>query len=524
MAIAILVDQNDNVAMVTAQTAAGEDVLVKETGQVLKALEPLPAGHKIALGRLEAGESAVKFGIPIGRMTAAVGAGGWVHSHNLEDVTGELCGAACRQFREGSKTVLPLPPEKGGSVQKIMAYPRRNGSFGIRNYIMVIPTTPGANGVAEAISDRTGCPWFVCDRTRLEHGALTEYTKKAMIYTGRNPNLYAVLVISADGIGREIYEAIGEANKPVCCLSLGESEAPVEAGTAIVEAFQREASLLKREPISMEGFGLAVHCSGSDWTTAINGNTAVGVAADRVVYNGGRVFMTEWMEWSGSQHFLAEKCISQELAIDLLDHVDKVREVVLRETGHPVEYMNPAPVNKEAGLTTLIEKSIGTIKKAGSTPVRGILDYCEQPGSKGVWLPKNDSVWPPTTAIYASLAGAHMSVLNTGVGFLYFELPHMLCVRTTGNPAAFQNKENKLDFNAGMDKPIAEVGEALFEYLMEIAQGEDNPNTEIDKIRAFNMYYYVENEFGKDRDLAKMLVNRVQNYAEKCRLYTDSVK
>ena len=211
----------------------------------------------------------------------------------------------------------------------------------------------------------------------------------------------------------------------------------------------------------------------------------------------------------------------------LLDKVDDVRETVLRETGQPVEYMNPAPSNKEGGLSTLAEKSVGTIRKIGSTPIQGLLEYCERPTGRGVWLPKQDSVWPPTTAIYGSLAGAHMSVLNTGVGFLYFELPHMLCIRTSGNPATFNNEVFKIDFNAGMafeGKTISEVGEILFDYLFRIAEGDETPITEIDKERAFNMYYYTENEFGADTDRARMLYCHVYDYHEKCKIYTDSVK
>ena len=525
---AILVDKKDNVAMVTVTANAGDEIIIKETGQVLIALETIKSGHKVAIKRIEIGEDAIKFGITIGRMTSHVDCGEWVHTHNLEDITEELCGESCRQFRNGSKTIISQNTDEADEIRNIMAYPRNNGTFGIRNYIMVIPTTTKANAIAEEISDRTGCAWFVCDKTRLEEGELTDYTKKAMIYTGRNPNLYAVLVIGSDTNGIEIYYAINEADKPIEYLPLDENNETVtlENGIAIIEKFQEDASLLVRVPVSMEGFGLAVHCSGSDWTTAINGNTAVGVAADMVVKNGGKVFMTEWMEWSGSQHIMAEKCITHELAIDLLDNVDMVRDVVLKETGHPVEYMNPAPSNKEGGLTTLIEKSVGTIRKIGSTKIQGILQYCEQPTSKGVWLPKHDSVWPPTTAIYSSLAGAHMSVLNTGVGFLYFELPHMLCIRTTGNTETFENEEYKIDFDAGIafDTPLSGVGESLFDYLIRIAEGDDNPNTEKDKTRAFNMYYYVENEFGDDRDLTKMLVNRVQNYSENNKAYTDSVK
>jgi altronate dehydratase len=531
MTTAILIDKNDNVAMVTAPVMAGEDIIVTETEQVVKVLDSVNAGHKIALARIEAGDYAVKYGVHIGRMTAAVDVGGWVHSHNLADITEELCGEYCRQFRDGTKTIKSFPPEEQGEIRKIRAYPRENGSFGIRNYIMVIPTSPEGNAVAEAISDRTGCTWFVCDRTRMENGKITEYTKNAMIYTGYNPNLYAVLVIgsaSDEATGKEIYDLIAGSGKPAKYLAVGENDAQtvINEGTSVIEGFQKAAALLKRELVSMEGFGLAVHCSGSDWTTAINGNAVVGAAADIVVKNSGKVYMTEWMEWSGSQHLMAEKCITRQLGLELLDFVDEVRDVVLKETGRPVEYMNPAPSNKEGGLTTLAEKSIGTIRKVGGTPIQGLLDFCEQPTGKGVWLPKHYSVWPPTTATYASLCGAHMSVLNTGIGFLYFEVPHLPCIRTTGNPVTFNNEDFRLDFDAGIafNKPISEAGEIFFDYLIRIAEGDDDPKTETDKDRAFNMYYYVENEFGENTDRSRMLPAGVLNYHEQRRKYTDSVK
>jgi len=531
MITAIMIDKRDNVAMVTVQAEAGQSIHVTETGQVVEAIEPVKAGHKVALARLEAGEAVIKYGIPIGRLTSAVDKGGWISTHNLADITEELCGEYCRQFRDGAKQIKTYPSEEV-SVRKIRAYPRKNGSFGIRNHIMVISTTPESNQAAEAISDKTGCAWFVCDRTRLEEGKVTDYTKNAMIFIGRNPNIYAALVIGSNNgasNGEEIYNAIADTGKPTQYRSISNNDAQkiIDEGISIIESFQNDAAELKRELVSMEGFGLCVHCSGSDWTTAINGNSAVGVVADTVVKHGGRVFMTEWMEWSGSQHLMAEKCATRELGLKLLDTVDAVRATVLRETGLPVEYMNPAPSNKEGGLTTLAEKSIGTIRKVGNTQIQGILDFCEQPTGKGVWLPKHDSVWPPTTAIYGSLSGAHMSVLNTGVGYLYFELPHMPCIRTTGNPVTYQNEEFRIDFNAGMafeGKTISEVGETLFEYLMRIAEGDEEPKAEINAERAFNMYYYTENEFGKETDRSKMLQNLVYDYHENCKRYTDSVK
>lgn len=538
MTTAILINAKDNVAMVTSQVEAGQAINVTENGQELIALEPIGPGHKVALVRLEAGDTAVKYGIPIGRMTSSVDAGGWISTHNLEDTTEELCGEYCRAFRDGTgvpaKDGQPSTsrPASQQPARTIMAYPRKDGSFGIRNYIMVISTSPETNGAAEAISDRTGCAWFVCDRTRFEGGKLSEYTRKAMVYTGRNPNVYAALVLGGPGSspeGEGIRHAIAETGKPATYLPLRQSHEgdAVGEGAAIIEAYQADAAGLKREPVSMEGFGLTVHCSGSDWTTAINGNSSVGAAADLIVENGGKIFMTEWMEWCGSQHILAGQCATHELGLKLLDEVDKVREAILLETGQPVEYMNPVQANKDAGLTTLVEKSTGTIKKAGSAPIRGILGYCEQPAGAGVWLPRHDSVWPPTSAIYGALSGAHMNILVTGIGFLYYELPHMPGVRVSGNPVTYGNDMYKIDFNAGMafeGKSIAEVGGELFDYLIRVAEGEEEPKSELGKERAFNMYYYTENEFGPGPGNGKKLYVSVKDYSKRCKEYTDSVK
>jgi len=534
MVTAIQIDRNDNVAMVTAPVKAEQEICITETGVKIKVLETIDAGHKVALTGLRAGEIVIKYGIPIGRMLSDVDVGGMVSVHNLEDITEDLCGEYCRRFKDDVIKVKNYPPKNSNNEKRmIRAYPRADGSFGIRNYIMVISTRPECNNVAEMISNKTGCAWFVCDRTRMEEGNLTEYTRKAMIYTGLNPNVYAALVVGTDSDkhnSERIYTEIAVSGKPIERISLGnrEEQRVLSEGISIIEGYQREVLKMKRELVSMDGFGLTVHCSGSDWTTAINGNSSLGAAADIVVKNGGRVFMTEWMEWSGSQHLMAEKCATRELGLDLLDTVDEVRATVLRETGLPVEYMNPTMGQKIKGaLTTLVEKSTGTIRKVGNSQIQGLLDYCEKPTGEGVWLPKHASVWPPTSAIYGALSGAHMSVHVSGLGNIYYELPHMICVRMTGNPETYNNKDFKFDFNAGIafdGKTIPEVGEALFEYLIRIAEGDDNPNTEPDKVRAFNMYYYTENEFGTGIDRSRILYCNVQDYHEKYNQYTNNVK
>lgn len=511
---AIRISEKDNVATVIAPVEAGQQVTVIESGQVLTAVDFIKAGHKMALVPIAEGENAVKYGVPIGRMKSGVPAGGLVHVHNLQDITEELCSAYCKKFREAGRM--------------INAFPRKDGTFGIRNYIMVISTAVECNAIAEAISDGTGCAWMVCDKTRARDGRPSDFTRKAMAYTGRNPNVYAALVVGPgenDGDGKEIHALIAETGKPVGYLALKgkKYERVLAEGISAIEGFKGEAARLKREPVSLDGFSVAVHCSGSDWTTALTGNTVVGLAADQIVKNGGVVLMDEWEGFPGSEHLLAEQCVTRKLGLKLLDHVDAVRATVLRETGKPIEAIDPHPKNIEAGITTLVEKSAGTIKKAGSTDIQGILEYCEAPTRKGVWLPSQDSLWPCSTAIYGALSGAHLNILVTGLGYLYFELPHMPGIRLTGNPQTFREASYKLDFNAGIafeGVPLPKVGEMLFEYLLDVAEGKEDPRSEQGKLRAFNMFYYTENEFSADN----MPYCKVTNYAGEMKAYIDAVK
>ena len=197
MTTAILIDKTDNVAIVTSKVEEGEEIIIPEKDMSIKALEPVSPGHKIALMKIEAGEYVIKYGIPIGRMISSVDPGGWISVHNLEDITEELCEEYCRMFRNGEKTVRVIPEEES-VTRKINAFPRKDGTFGIRNCVMVISTSHECNRAAEIISDTTGCAWFVCDKTRLENGTITDYTRKAMIFTGRNPNVFAALILGCD--------------------------------------------------------------------------------------------------------------------------------------------------------------------------------------------------------------------------------------------------------------------------------------------------------------------------------------
>lgn len=509
---AIQINPKDNVAVVPQDVAAGQDVQIVETGAIVKSTEFIKAGHKIALVDFKSGDTVTKYGIPIGRMKADCPKGGWIHCHNVEDNTAELCTGYCDEYRKGGRM--------------IQAYPRANGDFGIRNYIMIFSTSVAANPMAEALSDKTQTVWMVCDKNRLVDGKISDFTKLVVTKTAENPNIYAAMIVGSEednAMNEALCEEIkktGMKQVAYCAVKSGVCEHKLADNVKILETWKKEAAEMKRQPVSMEGFTMAIHCGGSDWTTALSGNPTLGVASDLVVDQGGFVIMDEWGGLPGSEHLLAGHAVTRKVGMELIDKVMQTRERFIRDTGKPVEETNPYPSNKEGGITTLVEKSTGNIKKAGSAGLQGILKMATRPTTPGVYVQDQPCGGPSATGIYAAMAGCHVNVFVTGVGYVYYEIPYMPGIRMTGNPETFKVKEYKLDFNAGVvieGKPMSEAGKDLFEYIIAVAEGREEPKSETGKCLAFPMYYY-EDEFTDE------IYCRVKDYKEEIMKRVNAIK
>lgn len=508
---AIQINPKDNVAVVPQDVEAGKEVQVVETGKVYTATEFIKAGHKIALVDFKKDDTVVKYGIPIGKMMADCPAGGWIHCHNVEDTTAQLCTGYCDEYRKAGRL--------------INAFPRANGDFGISNYIMIFSTSVAGNAMAEKLAEDTDVIWMVCDKNRLENGKISEFTKMVITKTAQNPNIYAAMIVGSEEdkeANEAIVKEIETTGKKVAYVAVksGVCEHKLADNTAVIEAWKKEAAQMKREPVSMEGFTMAIHCGGSDWTTALSGNPTLGVAADLIVEQGGYVIMDEWGGLPGSEHLLAGHAVTRKVGLELIDKVMQTRERFIRDTGKPVEETNPYPSNKEGGITTLVEKSTGNIKKAGSAGLQGILKMATRPTTPGIYVQDQPCGGPSATGIYAAMSGCHINVFVTGVGYVYFEIPHMLGIRMTGNPDTFKVDEYKLDFNAGVvieGKPMKEAGKDLFEYIVAVAEGRDTTKNESIKCKAFPMYYY-EDEFTGE------VYCRVQDYKEEVMKRVNAVK
>lgn len=378
-----------------------------------------------------------------------------------------------------------------------MAYKRKKG-FGIRNYVLVISTVHCANTVAQQIAAATDAHVITHDVGCGEGKTRQPQTFQCLLNAGKAPNIFAVLIVGLgceQVNGRELKRLIEEEGKQVEFLSIQEEGGPQqtkEKGVAIVKQMMAEAAKQERVPCPMEELSIGIQCGGSDWTTALTGNVTLGEAVDRLVSQGAAVMMSEVGGLPGSEHLLAQQAASYEVGLQIIDVCDANRARYLARNGHTIEETNPTPGNKEGGITTLVEKSTGNIKKAGHNPLQGVLELYQRPPHGGLWIIDHKCPGLESVTINAfALAGAHMMLFTTGrgtpVGSALLPL-----LRLTGNPESFRALPSMLDFNAGVvieGTPLEKAGEDLYNMALEVAEGKRLTKTEINGNREFFMMH-----------------------------------
>lgn len=305
-----------------------------------------------------------------------------------------------------------------------MGYERADGSVGIRNYILVLSMVNCSNTVAQQIAAKTGAHVIPIDCGCVEVADHHRRTCLALTAAALNPNVYAAVLV---GLGCEqtdhdkILADIAASGKPVSYIGIQECGGPQNAvakGIAMVENYQAQAAGLPRKEFPLSKLVLAVQCGGSDWTTALSGNITIGEMTDLVVAEGGSVIIGEVPGFPGSEHILAERSVTPQVGLEVIQMCDELRAEYVEAHGQTIEEMNPTPGNKAGGITTLVEKSMGNIKKIGTrSPVQGLIRAGEHVPHPGVWILdlRAPGIDGNATSGFA-MSGAHMDVFSTGRG------------------------------------------------------------------------------------------------------------
>lgn len=477
----IQIHPTDNVVVALTDLQPGFCVETNTNRVVLR--EAIPAGHKIALHDLRAGEFIVKYGAPIGHALVAIPAGSWVNEKNiktnLEGLSEYTYAPTACVKQQGASVASPLT---------FQGYRRKNGQVGIRNELWIVPTVGCVNGIVKQLTEqfRQEYPMlgmdavvafphnYGCSQLGDDH----ENTRRILRDVVLHPNAGAVLVV---GLGCEnnqigaFRELLGDYDRErIAFLETQKVADELEAGMQQLRELYAVASQDKREEIPLSELRVGLKCGGSDGFSGITANPLLGRFSDFLVEQGGTTVLTEVPEMFGAETMLMNRCCSQSVFDKTVHLINDFKSYFLKND-QPI-YENPSPGNKAGGISTLEEKSLGCVQKSGTSAVQDVLKYGERLQTKGLNLlsaPGNDLV--ASTALAAS--GCHLVLFTTGRGTPFGTF--VPTVKVSTNSRLFQHKPRWMDFNAGSlveEEPMEALCQRFIRSVIEIASGKQTCN------------------------------------------------
>ncbi len=467
------VDPRDHVATALRDLAARETVRVGDIA--LDVVDPVPTGHKIALVPIAAGTPIVKLGWPFARAERAIAPGEHVHTHNARTL---LEGKEAYRYAPAAAE----PADARAADRTFMGYRRASGAVGTRNEIWILCTVGCVGGTARRLAERASARFagrvdgihafphpFGCSQL----GDDLAHTRQMLASLAQHPNAGGVLIV---GLGCEnnqldalLAAAPGLDASRMRSFTTQMVADEYETGLDLIEELVAIAEQDARAPVPLSELVLGLKCGGSDGFSGVSSNPVVGRVADAVAGAGGTPILTEIPEIFGAERLLMARAQNAQVFEKIVGVVDDFKQYFL-DHGQPI-YENPSPGNKAGGITTLDEKSLGAVQKAGRAPVVDVLRYGERVQGHGLALleaPGNDAV--SSTALTA--AGATLILFTTGRGTpMGFPAPTL---KISSNSAIAARKPGWIDFNAGTvlaGEPIDAAADRLLDLVIDAASG-----------------------------------------------------
>lgn len=363
---------------------------------------------------------------------------------------------------------------------RIRGYARPKGPHGIRNYLLILPTSVCSSETAVRIAKEVpGSIPLPHQHGCCHMGEDYVQTLRTLVGMGLNPNVGAVLVVAlgCEGIQpKDVQAAIAESGKPVESIVIQEHNGTlgtIREGVRMASAMAAKLAAQEREDFDISELILALECGGSDPTSGIAGNPAVGVASDLLVGMGGTSILSETTELIGAEHILARRARTPKVAEDILRIVKRTEDRAI-QMGTDIRGTQPTPGNIQGGLTTIEEKSLGCIYKAGSAPVIGVLEYGERvPQEPGLYV--MDTPGQDIDSITGMLAGGAQIVLFTTGRGTPTGSPIAPVIKVTGNGETYAKMIDNIDINAGriIDDGVSldVLGKEIFDEMVEVSNG-----------------------------------------------------
>lgn len=364
---------------------------------------------------------------------------------------------------------------------KVKGYKRADGSYGIRNKVIIMASVGCANETARRVAQNVdGLVFIQAGKGCGQVGDAVEITKRTMTGFALNPNVYGAIII---GLGCETIQPfplqdriMAATDKPVYAMSIQEEGGTIrtiDKATRIARKLLTDASKQPQVEFDISHLLLATNCGGSDATSGLAPNPALGAASDKLVAAGGSVMFGETTELIGTEHILARRAKDEHTRERLLTIIHGL-EQQFADLGVDVRGANPSPGNQKGGLSTLEEKALGGISKGGTTTINEVLKYGEVPSEKGL-LVMDTPGYDIESVTGMSAAGAQLCVFTTGRGTPIGN-PIMPMLKITGNKITYQKMDDNIDLDlSGIvdgKMSIEEGGQMIFDKLIDICNGE----------------------------------------------------
>ncbi|WP_436667117.1 UxaA family hydrolase [Latilactobacillus sakei] len=478
----VILNANDNVAVALQDLTAGTVISDLETPVTLQ--EDVKRGHKFTLQALSKNADVIKYGYPIGHVTEDVVAGQWVHTHNLAT---NLKDQLAYDYQP-----MTIPNHYQKEPERyFMGYKRDNGKVGIRNNLYIIPTVGCINPLLDifvqqfkALHPDNGS---FDNIIVLKHpygcsqlGDDFEMTRRILVDAALQPNAGGVLVF---GLGCENNQMDGmkaaiEAYEPINpdrMKFIISQEVKDELGDALdlLEELNEAAKDDHRVKCPLSDLKIGLKCGGSDGLSGVTANPLLGRLSDYIVAQGGSTVLTEVPEMFGAEQILMSRAKDQPTFEKIVELINEFKAYF--ESYHQPIYENPSPGNKEGGISTLEDKSLGCTQKSGTSPVCDVLQYGDKLKTNGLSLlqaPGNDLV---SSSALAS-ADCQMVLFTTGRGTPF--ATYVPTVKVASNSYIADKKPRWIDFDAGqlMNKSMDDLADQFIDFIIETASGRPTNN------------------------------------------------
>jgi len=477
----IRLHETDNVVLARVTLPQGAPVL-----EGVVAAERIPPGHKVATRTIAEGEAVRKYNQIIGFATRLIGPGEHVHVHNMG--MGDF--AKDYAFSEGV-----TPTEYVAEPATFQGIVRPDGRVATRNYIGILTSVncsahtaglvadvfkrnpfsghdplaefPNVDGVV-ALTHKTGCGMAAGEGLKVLRRTLAGYA--------RHPNFSHVIVL---GLGCEVNQigdmlrehGLTDRIRNMDIQTMGGIRKTVEAGVGFVREVLKESNNVTRTTVPASHLSVALECGGSDGYSGVSANPALGASSDLVVRNGGTVILAETTETYGAEHLFTRRAVERSVGEKLVDLM-RWWEDYTQKHGEEIN-ANPSPGNKAGGLTTIIEKSLGAMAKAGSTNLMEVVKYAEAPKQKG-FVFMDTPGFDPVAVTGQVAGGANVLCFTTGRGSVLGCKPTP-SIKIATNSALYRRMEEDMDINCGTildgEETVQQAGERIFQKILDVASG-----------------------------------------------------